>query len=145
MSWWNSAIKEVRWLGPRFSLKNDVLDPKISKSSTKNFKGRTTCAAERRNFALFFSFLEYCDAAWSLDGFELQPTTGGRAKWAVFMSLAKKKLPRRSITDVVRVETNTRRVFVALKNIIRSSFLKPNNMLSSFFFFKVFFRFVQCF
>ena len=38
----------------------------------------------------------------------------------------------------MRVETNTRRVFVALKNIIRSSFLKPNNMLSSFFFFKVF-------
>ena len=58
---------------------------------------------------------------------------------------SKKKLPRWGITDVVRVETNTRRVFVALKNIIRSSFLKPNNMLSSFFFFKVFFRFVDSF
>ena len=119
------------WLGPRFSLKNDVLDPKISKSSAKNFKGRTTCAAERRNFALFFSFLEYCDAAWSLDGFELQPTTGGRAKWAVFMSLAKKT----STSEYYGCRESWNKhssSFCGFKKILRSSFLKPNNnMLSS--------------
>ena len=60
------------------------------KAKIKTVNKCSTLLLFYKNYCTIFPCLDYCDPAWSLDGFELQPTTGGRAKWAVFMSLAKK-------------------------------------------------------